>query len=127
VRKLDAVHPAFWRPHAELQIVESRDEVPASSTRRSARVASVRVLFRDLAVRAFFRHCAVRRAMSVACTDGPDLADLALYKDSAVGPGQPDEAPLLYGVIRTIRPETVVELGFLPRPQCSELPARARP
>src|ERR1700679_2324337 len=44
----------------------------------------------------------------------PDVSHLAFYEeDRAVGPLQRDEALLLYGTVRTIRPGTIVEFGFL--------------
>jgi predicted O-methyltransferase YrrM len=59
-------------------------------------------------------------AMARAAVDGalaPDAVDLAyldLFKEEdASGPVQRDEAILLYGLIRVLRPRTLVELGFL--------------
>jgi predicted O-methyltransferase YrrM len=45
--------------------------------------------------------------------DAPDLAHLAFYEELAVGPVQRDEALLLHGLVRALRPRTAVELGFL--------------
>jgi predicted O-methyltransferase YrrM len=42
----------------------------------------------------------------------PDVAHLATYQDVAWGPIQADEALLLHGLVRTVRPATVVEIGF---------------
>jgi predicted O-methyltransferase YrrM len=44
----------------------------------------------------------------------PDVSHLALYEEEdASGPLQRDEALLLYGLVRVIRPKTVLEFGFL--------------
>lgn len=43
----------------------------------------------------------------------PDVAHLALYPEGTIGPVQRDEALMLHGLIRVIRPRTVVEIGFL--------------
>lgn len=43
----------------------------------------------------------------------PDLAHLAFYEEWASGPIQRDEALLLHALVRDLRPETVVEIGFL--------------
>jgi predicted O-methyltransferase YrrM len=55
-----------------------------------------------------------RAATLIARTnrDGFDLSHLATYKEQVVGPVQRDEAVLLYGLIRVLRPLTVVEIGF---------------
>lgn len=45
--------------------------------------------------------------------DTPDLAHIAFHEDFAVGPVQRDEALLLHAVVKTVRPATVVEFGFL--------------
>lgn len=45
--------------------------------------------------------------------DAPDLSHLASYAETdALGPLQRDEAILLYGTVRALRPKTVVEIGF---------------
>jgi len=44
----------------------------------------------------------------------PDLAHLILYGEGPMwGPVQRDEALLLHGLVRVVRPRTVVEIGFL--------------
>jgi predicted O-methyltransferase YrrM len=43
----------------------------------------------------------------------PDLAHLTLFKETADGPVQRDEALLLHSLVRVIRPRTIVEIGFL--------------
>jgi predicted O-methyltransferase YrrM len=67
--------------------------------------------------RPFLRSRTVRELASavrwiVRRPDTPDLAHLAFYEDATVGPVQADEALLLHALVRTVRPETVVELGF---------------
>lgn len=43
----------------------------------------------------------------------PDVSHLASYSETdALGPLQRDEALLLYGTLRALRPQTVVEIGF---------------
>jgi len=43
----------------------------------------------------------------------PDLSHLASYaEEDASGPLQRDEASLLYGAVRAMRPRTIVEVGF---------------
>lgn len=44
--------------------------------------------------------------------DTPDLAHIPFYDEIVLGPVQRDEAILLHGLVRTIRPLTVVEIGF---------------
>jgi len=45
--------------------------------------------------------------------DASDVSHLAAYAETdALGPLQRDEALLLYGAIRALRPQTVVEIGF---------------
>jgi predicted O-methyltransferase YrrM len=44
--------------------------------------------------------------------DAPDLAHIPFYDEITVGPLQRDEALLLHGLVRTVRPSTVVEIGF---------------
>jgi len=44
---------------------------------------------------------------------GTDVSHLAFYEgDDAIGPLQREEALLLFGMVRTVRPKTVVEIGF---------------
>lgn len=43
----------------------------------------------------------------------PDLSHLALFEEVARGPLMRDEALLLHSVTRVVRPQTVVEVGFL--------------
>ena len=43
----------------------------------------------------------------------PDLAHLALFSETPHGPIQGDEALFLYSLVRVIRPQTVLEIGFL--------------
>jgi predicted O-methyltransferase YrrM len=45
--------------------------------------------------------------------ESPDLLHLARFDERVDGPLQRDEALLLHGLIRVIRPRTVVEFGFL--------------
>ena len=45
--------------------------------------------------------------------DAPDLAHLTFYDELSWGPVQRDEALLLHGLIRAIRPQIVMEIGFL--------------
>jgi predicted O-methyltransferase YrrM len=42
----------------------------------------------------------------------PDLAHIALYEELSVGPVQRDEALLLHALVRVLRPQTVLEIGF---------------
>jgi predicted O-methyltransferase YrrM len=43
----------------------------------------------------------------------PDVAHLTFYEELSWGPVQRDEALVLHGLVRAIRPQTVVEIGFL--------------
>jgi predicted O-methyltransferase YrrM len=54
--------------------------------------------------RAQFRAAQLRRSRT---------AHLSLFEDATLGPVQRDEALLLMGLIRVLRPRTVVEIGFL--------------
>jgi predicted O-methyltransferase YrrM len=45
--------------------------------------------------------------------DALDLAHLSFYEPLASGPVQRDEALLLHALVKAIRPQTVVEIGFL--------------
>lgn len=73
---------------------------------------------RRVLTRSFYRHRGVREAASLARklagrrTD-PDVAHLTFYDDRALGPLQRDEALMLHGLVRVVRPRTVVEIGFL--------------
>jgi hypothetical protein len=44
--------------------------------------------------------------------EGPDLAHLATYSETPLGAVQRDEGLLLHGIVRVIRPRTIVEIGF---------------
>src|SRR4051794_16784005 len=44
--------------------------------------------------------------------EAPDVAHLATYADTTTGPVQRDEALLLHGLVRVVRPRTVLEIGF---------------
>lgn len=46
-------------------------------------------------------------------SEAPDLAHLVRLGESMGGPLQRDEALLLHGLVRVVRPRTVVEIGFL--------------
>jgi predicted O-methyltransferase YrrM len=45
--------------------------------------------------------------------DLPDLEHLSAFSETAHGPLQRDEALFLYSLVRVIRPQTIVEIGFL--------------
>jgi predicted O-methyltransferase YrrM len=45
--------------------------------------------------------------------DAPDLAHLTFYDELTWGPVQRDEALVLHALVRALRPETVLEIGFL--------------
>src|SRR4051794_25675037 len=67
--------------------------------------------------RAFYRNRFVREVAAASTwprrrRDAPELAHLALYKEDAEGPVQRDEALLLHALIRVLRPQTVIEIGF---------------
>src|SRR5437868_1698235 len=47
-----------------------------------------------------------------ASRQGFDLSHLSTYDENVIGPIQRDEAVLLFGLIRVLRPLTVVEFGF---------------
>lgn len=77
---------------------------PKAATRNRAR----RAFFRTRAVReAYF---GIRRLRSRESL--PDLAHLAVFEEIARGPLMRDEALFLHGLIRVVRPKTVVEIGF---------------
>ncbi|MBV9309254.1 MAG: class I SAM-dependent methyltransferase [Solirubrobacterales bacterium] len=68
--------------------------------------------------RAFYRSRMLREIAAVARwprvrSSAPDIAHLAFYEEYPWGPVQRDEALLLHALIRTLRPATVVEIGFL--------------
>src|SRR5205823_2987233 len=70
--------------------------------------------------RAFYRSGSLRRLVAGARWPGlreelPDLAHLTLFKETADGPVQRDEALLLHPMIRVIRPRAVLEIGTMPR------------
>ena len=44
--------------------------------------------------------------------DAPDIAHIAFHDEITSGPVQRDEALFLHGLLRVIRPATVVEIGF---------------
>jgi predicted O-methyltransferase YrrM len=73
---------------------------------------------RQPAARAYFRSRLARRVVASVRNTGrdggaPDLAHLALYNELMIGPVQRDEALMLHGLIRVVRPATIVEIGFL--------------
>jgi predicted O-methyltransferase YrrM len=45
--------------------------------------------------------------------DVPDLSHLSAFSEASHGPLQRDEALFLYSLARVIRPQTIVEIGFL--------------
>lgn len=60
----------------------------------------------------------LRRALSFvrggrAAVDDIDISHLASYDEVMNGPLQRDEALLLFALVRVLRPETLVEIGFL--------------
>jgi predicted O-methyltransferase YrrM len=66
--------------------------------------------------RAFYRSRWLRELAAVVrwrARDAPDLAHLAFYDEVTWGPIMRDEALLLHGLTRALRPRTVVEIGFL--------------
>lgn len=67
---------------------------------------------RTAVARAFFRRPRIRRAVA-RFRDVPDVSHLAILDETVWGPIQRDEALLLFGLLRTIRPQTVVEFDFL--------------
>jgi predicted O-methyltransferase YrrM len=42
----------------------------------------------------------------------PDISHLTIFSEVADGPVQREEALLLYGLLRVVRPRTVIEIGF---------------
>ena len=78
----------------------------------------VPVALRRAARRGFYRSRAVRQAVAAARWRGRrreslDLAHLSLFDELSVGPVQRDEALLLHALVRVLRPETILEIGFL--------------
>jgi predicted O-methyltransferase YrrM len=72
---------------------------------------------RGTAQRAFYRSPVVRRLISAARWptqrgEAPDISHLTILSEVADGPVQREEALLLYGLLRVVRPRTVVEIGF---------------
>jgi predicted O-methyltransferase YrrM len=68
--------------------------------------------------RAFYRSRLLRELAAVAKWPtirhtAPDIAHLAFYSDQASGPIPRDEALFLHALLRVVRPETAVEIGFL--------------
>lgn len=75
-------------------------------------------MIRTLARRLYFRNRTVRELAALIRWPrirggAPDLAHLAFYSDWSWGPVQRDEALLLHALVRALRPQTVVEIGFL--------------
>jgi len=73
---------------------------------------------RQPARRAFYRSRTLRRLVAAVRwpklrKELPDLAHLTFFSEIADGPVQRDEALLLHGLIRVVRPRTIVEVGFL--------------
>jgi predicted O-methyltransferase YrrM len=67
--------------------------------------------------RVFYRSRLVRELASIVrwrrrWREGLDLGHLTFHPEHGLGPVQRDEALMLHGLARVIRPETVVELGF---------------
>jgi predicted O-methyltransferase YrrM len=67
--------------------------------------------------RIFYRSRVVRELASIARwrrrrREGPDLAHLVFHPELLAGPVQRDEALLLHALVRVVRPQTVLELGF---------------
>jgi predicted O-methyltransferase YrrM len=67
--------------------------------------------------RAWYRSRTLREVANAARwvllrRDSPDLSHLPAYDEIVLGPVQRDEALLLYGLVRAIRPATVVEIGL---------------
>lgn len=74
-------------------------------------------ILRRRADRLFDRHRAVRELALLARWprlrhDAPDLAHLPFLEELAFGPVQRDEALLLFGLVRVVRPAVVLEIGF---------------
>jgi predicted O-methyltransferase YrrM len=72
---------------------------------------------RRLARRLFYRRREVREMVAMGRwlfrgIEPPDLAHLTLAREAMGGAVQRDEALLLHGLLRVLRPKTVVEIGF---------------
>ena len=74
---------------------------------------------RSRARRAYYHHRPLRRALGLALSwrlhfGGYDLSHLPFHpEEEAVGPVQRDEALMLFALTRVLRPQVVVEVGFL--------------
>jgi predicted O-methyltransferase YrrM len=67
---------------------------------------------------AFYRSRLLRELAAVAKwpairNTAPDIAHLAFYREQSSGPVPRDEALFLHALLRVLRPETAVEIGFL--------------
>jgi predicted O-methyltransferase YrrM len=67
--------------------------------------------------RLYYRNRTLREVMAVVRwprvrSHAPDLAHLAFYDEWAHGPVQRDDALVLHALVRSLRPATLVELGF---------------
>jgi predicted O-methyltransferase YrrM len=67
--------------------------------------------------RAFYRSRSLRELVATARwpklrRELPDLAHLSLLEETVDGPVQRDEALFLHGLVRVVRPRTIVEIGF---------------
>jgi predicted O-methyltransferase YrrM len=78
---------------------------------------------------AFFRSPLIRRLVSAsrwpahgqklstglgsAESEPPDISHLAIFSEVADGPIQREEALFIYSILRVVRPQTAVEIGFL--------------
>jgi predicted O-methyltransferase YrrM len=79
--------------------------------------AGFRLRARGFARRAFYRSRTVRTIAAfglglIPDARRPDVAHISLHKDTADGPIQRDEALFLHGLVRVVRPRTIVEIGF---------------
>ncbi len=66
--------------------------------------------------RVFYRSRFLRELAAITrwrARGAPDLAHLAFYDEVTWGPVMRDEALMLHALVRALRPETVVEVGFL--------------
>jgi predicted O-methyltransferase YrrM len=69
---------------------------------------------RRVASSAFYRSPRARRLVNAVHRSGvPDISHLGIFSETAYGPLQRDEALFLYSLVRVLRPETIVEIGFL--------------
>ena len=67
--------------------------------------------------RVFYRSRLLRELASLArwrrrWSEGPDIAHLTFQPEYGLGPVQREEALLLHALVRVVRPQTVVEIGF---------------